>query len=285
MSGLEVPRSRHRFKYYAVSTQSGERYKKSDCLLARFLDPRKVTTAKEIEFRRAESAPSSALLSSPMRNRETQITVSAVALTDPNEGQLPDHLVHLLQHELNHRVKNTLATVQSMISQTLRSAHSTEQARSAIEERLIALSRAHDVLARESWKEANLREIIVQAVEPFSAPNTARVSIRGPDVQVPPRVALPVAMALQELGTNARKYGALSNETGKIRIEWALMNNTPPRLDFRWTEVGGPPVEQPRTRGFGLRLIERSLAHELAGEVRLDFEPNGIVCTVSAIAA
>jgi two-component sensor histidine kinase len=92
-------------------------------------------------------------------------------------------------------------------------------------------------------------------------------------------------MALQELGTNARKYGALSNETGRIHIDWTLTNNTPPRLDFRWEEMGGPPVERPRTRGFGLRLIERSLAHELAGEVRLEFEPNGVVCTVGAIAA
>jgi two-component sensor histidine kinase len=269
-----------------VSPGSGRRYKKSDCLLARFLDPREVTHMKEIEFRREDSVPHSALVSSSLiGDRKRRIEVGLVASPKSGEGQDPEHQVHLLLHELNHRVKNTLATVQSMISQTLRSAHSTEQARSAIEERLIALSRTHDVLARESWTRANLREIIIQAVEPFSAPNGGRVSIRGPDVQVAPRVALPVAMALQELGTNARKYGALSNETGKVRIEWTITNNTPPRLDFRWTEVGGPPVEQPRTRGFGLRLIERSLAHELAGEVRLEFEPNGVVCTVSAIAA
>jgi two-component sensor histidine kinase len=220
-----------------------------------------------------------------MRNRESQIDSGFVVSAESREGQDPDDQVHLLLHELNHRVKNTLATVQSMISQTLRSAQSTEQARTAIEERLIALSRTHDVLARESWKRANLREIIVQAMEPFSAPNGDRVSVQGPDVQVSPRVALPVAMALQELGTNARKYGALSNDTGEIRIEWTLTNNTPPRLDFRWKEMGGPLVEPPRTRGFGLRLIERSLAHELAGEVRLEFEPDGVVCTVDAIAA
>jgi len=241
---------------------------------------------KEIDLRREDSVPDPSLGSSPfIGNRERRIEVGYVASTKSGEGQDPDNQVPLLLHELNHRVKNTLATVQSIISQTLRSAHNTEQARSAIEERLIALSRTHDVLARESWKRAGLREIIIQAVDSFSGPNGDRVSIQGPNVQVSPRMALPIAMALQELGTNARKYGALSNETGQIRIEWTLTNTAPPQLDFRWTEMGGPPVQQPRTRGFGLRLIERSLAHELAGQVRLEFEPDGVVCTMNALAA
>jgi len=189
----------------------------------------------------------------------------------------------LLIGELNHRVKNTLTTVQSITSQTLRNAPSLDHASDAIESRLIALSQVHNVLTDRSWAHVALRDIVAQAVEPYRSRGENRIHVQGPSVQVPPRMALPLAMALQELVTNAVKYGALSNETGQIRIHWTLDGTgAPQRLHLMWEEVAGPPVLKPIRRGFGTRLIERSLAQELAGEVRIEFSETGIVCSVDA---
>lgn len=189
----------------------------------------------------------------------------------------------LLIHELNHRVKNTLATVQSIASQTLRNAPTMRDAKEALEGRLIALARAHDVLTRESWEGAELREIVTQAVAPYAGRGEDRLHLKGPEVRLPPRMALALAMALQELATNAVKYGALSNATGEVRITCDVAPDEPsPRFHLRWEESGGPPVREPGRRGFGSRLIERSLSQELNGKARIEFLPTGIVCTVDA---
>jgi PAS domain S-box-containing protein len=188
----------------------------------------------------------------------------------------------LLIHELNHRVKNTLATVQSIASQTLRNADTKEEARSAMESRLLALSRAHDVLTRENWEGAGLLEIVRKAMAPYRHEREARIHMEGPDVRLSPRMALAIAMALQELATNAVKYGALSNAAGEVRIAWSVRDGSEKRLHLAWTETGGPRVEAPRRRGFGTRLIERSLAQDLHGQATIDFAPAGIVCTVDA---
>jgi two-component sensor histidine kinase len=189
----------------------------------------------------------------------------------------------LLIDELNHRVKNTLATVQSIAAQTLRTAEGKEDAREALEMRLLALSRAHDVLTRESWEGADLVEVVAKALEPYQISGESRLHIKGPHVRVTPRMSLALAMALHELATNAVKYGALSNKTGTIEVSWKVQNGAaPPRLSLRWTETGGPPVEPPRRRGFGSRLIERTLAQDLDGRVEIAFAPTGVVCTVDA---
>ncbi|WP_246529505.1 sensor histidine kinase, partial [Microvirga zambiensis] len=196
--------------------------------------------------------------------------------------QLEEHQ-RLLINELNHRVKNTLATVQSIASQTLRNAATLVEAQAAFEARLFALSRAHDVLTRENWEGASLREIVAEAVAPYSNAREDRLHLRGPDVRLSPRMALALAMALQELSTNAVKYGALSNETGEIRISWGLdATQVPPHLHLRWEESDGPPVQAPKRQGFGTRLIERSLAMDLNGDVEIRFAPGGVVCTVDA---
>jgi PAS domain S-box-containing protein len=189
----------------------------------------------------------------------------------------------LLIHELNHRVKNTLATVQSVATQTLRNAGSLDEARSAFESRLLALSRAHDVLTRENWDGANLQEIVVQALEPYLQHGSGRVVQSGPEVRLLPRTALAVAMALQELATNAVKYGSLSGPQGQVSVDWRIEEEpAPPRLHLRWEESGGPEVAPPSRRGFGSRLIERSLAQELEGQVTMEFRPTGVVCTIDA---
>jgi PAS domain S-box-containing protein len=196
--------------------------------------------------------------------------------------QLEEHQ-RLLINELNHRVKNTLATVQSIASQTLRNAATLDEAQAAFEARLFALSRAHDVLTRENWEGASLRVIVAQAVAPYGNAHEDRLHLRGPDVRLSPRIALALAMALQELSTNAVKYGALSNAAGEIRISWGPhASKAPPHLHLRWEESGGPPVQVPKRRGFGTRLIERSLAMDLEGDVEIRFDPGGVVCTVDA---
>jgi two-component sensor histidine kinase len=189
----------------------------------------------------------------------------------------------LLIDELNHRVKNTLATVQSIAAQTLRTSETKEDARDALERRLLALSRAHDVLTRESWEGADLVEVVANALKPYEISEKSRFQIKGPHVRVTPRMSLALAMALHELATNAVKYGALSNKTGTIEVSWELQNGVaPPRLSLRWMEAGGPPVVVPRRRGFGSRLIERTLAQDLDGQVTIAFPSTGVVCTVDA---
>lgn len=189
----------------------------------------------------------------------------------------------LLIGELNHRVKNTLATVQSIASQTLRNAPTMGHASSAIESRLMALSQVHNVLTDRSWAHVALHDIVAQAMEPYRSRGESRIAVQGPAVEVPPRIALALAMALQELATNAVKYGALSNGTGQIKVHWALNGTSAPgRLHLIWQETEGPPVQTPSRRGFGTRLIERSLAQELGGEVRIEFSPTGVVCSVDA---
>jgi two-component sensor histidine kinase len=185
----------------------------------------------------------------------------------------------LLINELNHRVKNTLATVQSITFQTLRTSSTPEQAKSAIEARLRALALAHDVLTNENWEAANLSEIVAQAVEPYRSQDPQRIHVLGAPARLPPRMALALAMALQELATNAVKYGALSNAAGEVRVDWELSSAQGAyHLRMKWEESGGPPVTQPRRYGFGTRLIERTLKQELNGDVRIEFAPTGLVC-------
>jgi len=202
---------------------------------------------------------------------------------DITERKRAEERQRLLINELNHRVKNTLATVQSIAYQTLRTAPTPQDAQAALTSRLVALSKAHDVLTRESWEAADLNQIVAEAMEPFLASNCKRIHFAGPEVRLPPSTALGIAMALQELATNAVKYGALSNEAGEVEILWSVdWSHDHVLLALRWEERGGPPVQSPTRRGFGTRLIERSLAGDLHGEARIDFAPTGLVCTITA---
>jgi len=176
-------------------------------------------------------------------------------------------------------VKNVLATVQAIARQTFRSGHGDDTARIAFEARLLALSKAHDLLTRENWDSAELSEVATEALAPY---RRERFEIDGPRVRLTPKVALALSLALHELATNAAKYGALSMPTGRIAITWTVSSDDPPYLNFRWQERGGPIVLPPTRMGFGSRLIERSLALELAGEVKITYDPAGVVCEVCA---
>jgi PAS domain S-box-containing protein len=207
----------------------------------------------------------------------------AVIFADITNRKRAEEHRQLLINELNHRVKNTLATVQSFASQTLRNAKNLAEARTTFESRIVALAKAHDVLTREHWEGASLEEIVANAMIAYLADERLpRFHAEGPDLRLHAKAALALSMALHELATNAVKYGALSNATGRVEAKWSFTEDEPSSFQFQWTETGGPPVERPRRRGFGSRLIEQGLAQELAGEVRLSFATNGLVCIIEA---
>jgi two-component sensor histidine kinase len=186
----------------------------------------------------------------------------------------------LLLNELNHRVKNTLATVQSIAAQTFREASDPAEARRKFDARLAALGRAHDVLSNEKWEAADLREIVAEVIEPYAA-NRRRFHTSGPEIRVAPRAAVMMSMSLHELATNAAKYGALSNGTGEVFIDWAPEPvGDAEGLRLVWREQGGPAVQPSERKGFGTRLIQDGFASQLGGSATLDFQPSGLTCTL-----
>jgi two-component sensor histidine kinase len=150
------------------------------------------------------------------------------------------------------------------------------------ENRLMALAWTHDILTRERWAGASLTTVLSRTMTPHGA---GRVGLKGPDLRISPKMALALAMGVHELATNAVKYGALSVDKGQVEIEWRLEDadkGKPARLVLEWRERGGPKVTPPKTLGFGARLLERGLAHELGGEVQIRFLPAGVRCHISA---
>ncbi len=193
------------------------------------------------------------------------------------ERDAAERLQRLLLEELHHRVKNTLATVMAIASQSLKNATDLEQGREAISHRLIALGRAHDLLLQSNWTSANLSAIVRAAIEPFDTHDTKRFVVQGVEIDVGPAAVLALAMALNELCTNAVKYGALSNAKGHVEIT-SVLDEDAQRFKLIWEEKDGPTVKEPTRRGFGTRLIENSLARLLHGDARLRFEPSGVIC-------
>jgi two-component sensor histidine kinase len=186
----------------------------------------------------------------------------------------------LLIEELNHRVKNTLAILQALAVQTFRSASSAE--RGKFEGRLGALAEAHNLLSKERWQGSELQDLISRVLQPYLLNNPDRMRMSGPKVPLSPRLAVVLSMIVHEIATNAAKYGALSNDTGTIRLDWEVVTEeAKPKLRLVWTEAGGPPVVVPVQRGFGSRLIERSARDQLGGEATVDFLPRGVVYTVT----
>jgi two-component sensor histidine kinase len=185
----------------------------------------------------------------------------------------------LLVNELNHRVKNTLATVQSIVLQTMRGSTSMTQAGAAIGDRLMALSQVHDVLTRENWAGAELDTIVRDMARPHGG--SERVRSVGASVWLPPSLSLSLALALHELATNASKYGSLSKEGGFVTLEWEVLRAPDgARLRVRWSESGGPPVTPPAREGFGTRLIQRNLAPAIGGNVVVEYRLEGLVCVI-----
>ncbi|WP_442755572.1 sensor histidine kinase [Methylocystis sp. JAN1] len=197
--------------------------------------------------------------------------------TDVTEQERQREHLQLLVNELNHRVKNTLATIHSIAVHSLREMK--PDAAELFENRLLALAAVHDILTQESWTRAQIRQLVRTAVAPAGEVN---FDMDGPDVDLSPRIAAALAMTLHELCTNAVKYGALSRD-GRVAISWGVdASRNTPQLRFSWREYGGPAVDPPSRKGFGTRLIERTLAADAGGEVKLAYLRDGLRCEIAA---
>jgi PAS domain S-box-containing protein len=218
----------------------------------------------------------------PLHDSDGKLVGAINMLVDTTERKRAETRQKILIDELNHRVKNTLATVQSLAVQTARHADDLEDFSWRFERRLLALARAHDLLTKRHWENAPL-EFLTREVLSALVPCTAeRVEIHGPSLTLNPSAALSLTMALNELATNAVKYGALSSESGALSLTWAVRENAEqPTVDLNWHERGGPPVTPPTRRGFGTRLMERCIEWDLGGELDLVFEPHGLRCRMS----
>jgi PAS domain S-box-containing protein len=214
----------------------------------------------------------------PRRAADGGIALWYGSTEDVDERKAAEERQRLLVNELNHRVKNTLFSVQAIAFQTLKGEVTLADARSRFEARLMALSRAHNLLTEQNWEGASLERIVADATEHLAG-EEGRFEVEGEPVWMAPRAALALALALHELGTNAVKYGALSSEAGRVSVRWSTGEG---RLRVEWKETGGPPVSEPARRGFGSRLLERGLDADLVGTAEMRFESDGLRCLLEA---
>jgi PAS domain S-box-containing protein len=194
-------------------------------------------------------------------------------LRDISERKRAEEHNRMLIAEVDHRAKNLLAAIQAMVLLTKRDAVSVADFSKTLVGRLHAMGRAHDLLARDKWTGASLHDVIRNEFQAYAGRDGARLSVLGEDARLSPRAAQTMSLALHELTTNAAKHGALSVPEGRVEIRSAVDGH---ELQLTWTETGGPEVKAPATQGFGSTIVERSIAHELGGSVRLDFERRGL---------
>ncbi|WP_375290568.1 sensor histidine kinase [Qipengyuania sp.] len=215
-----------------------------------------------------------AYTASPIRDDTSRTVGTIIEVRDITEEIRAAERQKLLVNELNHRVKNTLATVQSVAWQTFKQID--QEALERFNGRLAVLSRAHDILTDKAWHAGGLGAIVATAIEPFGAD---RFTVHGPDREIDPKAAVSLSMALHELGTNAVKYGSLSETSGRVEVSWTCDDAADHlNLDLVWQETGGPPVSPPTSQGFGTRLMERQMKLEFAGSAVLDWNPGGLIC-------
>ena len=206
---------------------------------------------------------------------ERKATAIAGASRDLTERKQAEELQRLLLDELNHRIKNTFATIQAISTHTLRSARDLPAAREALERRIVSMARAHDLLTARSWTGASLQEVVGRALEAFPP---GQVAISGDDVEISSKHTLALSLAVHELATNATKYGALSCPRGRVEVDWTVGDGT---LQLAWSESGGPPIDVPDGKGFGSRLLGQ-LVRGLGGKITLDYRPSGLRCRITA---
>lgn len=218
----------------------------------------------------------------PILDSDGEIIEWFGAATDVSARHEAEAHLRLVINELNHRVKNNLATVQAIAAQTFRKAEDLVQAEAAFVGRIEALALATDFLTGARGPHPSMRLVLEEAIRSH-APAPERCRLTGPDLPLPPLTAQALSLAVHELATNALKHGAWSTDRGDVAVGWSSDGDPEARrLRLEWTETGGPHVEPPRHRGFGSRLIEQGLARELKGQVRMDFRPAGLACVVEA---
>ena len=214
----------------------------------------------------------------PIRDDAGAVVGIFVQGHDITENVLAAQRQKLMIDELNHRVKNTLATVQSIAIQTARSNTDPASFAETFQSRIMALSHTHNLLTQSHWEGADLRAILEHETEAYGP---TRISLNGPPVALEPAVVLSLGMIFHELATNAAKYGALHTPDGRILIDWGLADQRDRKLKLSWREIGGPKVTVPDRRGFGSRLIERNIRHDLAGEIDLVYAPDGLIAELT----
>ena len=231
-----------------------------------------------LNYRKDGTSFWNALLLSPVFH-EGELTYFFASQLDVTDRKRIEEHRFLLNRELDHRVKNTLATVQTLVLQTLRDASVPQVVASNVAGRLQALSRSHDVLTAEAWASADLGDVVRGALEPVRDQYGARLRAEGPEFRLKPRIATMLSLGMHELATNARRYGSLSNADGTVAIRWWVEGD---KLALEWRESGGPPVREPANGGYGMRIVERVLAAEFGGKARIRFEPEGVVFRLDA---
>ena len=229
----------------------------------------------------AYNAPFGFALFIPLTSTAMVLTALWVAVRQREAEQVRlryERHLQLVVAELNHRVKNTLAIVQSFAHQSLKGSSDPREAGRAFEGRLIALASAHNMLTRENWDNVSMVELIANSLDAHNDTGT-RFAVEGPETAVTPKSAITLAMTLHELATNSTKYGALSSPDGYVQVSWGVADG---RFHFAWKECDGPQVDKPTHAGFGTRMLSRALAAELGGTAAIDYQPDGLRYEISA---
>jgi PAS domain S-box-containing protein len=236
----------------------------------------------EVKLRGERNARYAFLLSAgPLFDDKKDNVGSIVTLTDMTERKRAEEQQTMMVAELNHRVKNILAIVQSVAAQTMRSSGSLENFADAFTGRLKALAIAHDILTQTRWIGIGLSELLIAVLAPYRSPDETRVSISGSAILLPARVVVPLSMVLHEMATNASKYGALSTRQGNIEITWQVSGAVDKSIELVWQERGGPKVKAGSSEGFGTKLIDRVISHDLDGRTKMVFDPAGVRWTIA----
>lgn len=223
------------------------------------------------------------MLVSPVTDKSGDVVQYFASFADLTAHRLENRRCKTLIDELDHRVKNTLATVQLMVTYALRDTILPSNIRVAIESRIQALSQSHDLLTKTKWDGSGLHDLVEMAMKPFDAmPNRQnRIMIAGNNILLSPKTTLAIAIALNELATNSIKHGAFSNDEGKVAVSWdVISNSTGDRIHIHWQEHEGPAVPEPTHQGFGSWVLRRGIAHELDGNVTLDYLAEGVSCLI-----
>lgn len=260
-----------------------DRQEEEPRILERLRRGERVDHFETVRRRKDGSLVEISLTVSPVMDRQGRIIGASKIARDITERKRPEEQLLLVNRELHHRVKNTLATVQAVIASTARRAQTIAEFQQAVTERITSLAKTHTLLIEKEHGGASIHDILNSELAPYDDGTGRRVGLAGPDVRLPSEIAVAFGMAAHELTTNAAKYGAFSLPTGRIEVIWSLEEQAgESRLNLAWQEQGGPPVEKPERQGFGSVLLQRALGRQLGGDVEMTFAPDGLQVRISA---